>query len=151
MAKKHPLGEVKLFAGLDNAQLDALNRVGETKRFGVGDVIFSEGDAGTHLYCVLDGRVEITLALEGQTEQAPVHVAVPGSVFGEFVLFETEARTASARAVKEVEIFSIGAAELRGVFDDDPATGYRVMDNLCQILVGRIRKTTKELKASLIW
>jgi CRP-like cAMP-binding protein len=151
MAKTHPLGEVKLFAGLDDAQLDAVSRVGETKQFEVGDVIFAEGDTGTHLYCLLSGRVEITLALEGQTEQAPVHVAVPGSVFGEFVLFETEARTASARAVKPVAIFAIGARELRGVFSEDPATGYRVMDNLCQILVGRIRKTTKELKASLIW
>lgn len=151
MAQKHPLSEVKLFAGLDTAQLEAINRVGEIKQFGVGDVIFAEGDVGTHLYCLLDGRVEITLALTGQAEQAPVHVAVPGSVFGEFVLFETEARTARALAVKPVEILEIGAEELRGVFADDPATGYRVMDNLCQILVGRIRKTTKELKASLIW
>ena len=79
------------------------------------------------------------------------HMAVPGSVFGEFVLFQTEARTASARVVKPVKIFVIGAKELRDVFAADPATGYRVMDNLCRILVGRIRKTTKELKASLIW
>lgn len=151
MAEKHPLSEVKLFAGLDRAQLDAVNRVGEIKQFDIGDVIFAEGDTGTHLYCLLDGRVEITLALSGQAEQTPVHVALPGSVFGEFVMFETAARSASARAVKPVELFAVGADELRGVFAGDPATGYRVMDNLCQILVGRIRKTTKELKASLMW
>jgi len=151
MAKTHPLKDIKLFADLDEAQLTAVHDVGEIKDLDVGEVVFAEGDAGTHLYCLLDGRVEITLALDGQTEQAPVHVAVPGSVFGEFVLFETEARTASARVVKPAKIFVIGAAELRGVFADDPATGYRVMDNLCRILVGRIRKTTKELKASLIW
>jgi CRP-like cAMP-binding protein len=151
MAKKHPLSEIKLFAALGEAQLEAVGQIGEFKQHGVGDVIFAEGDAGTHLYCVIDGRVEITLALDGQAEQAPVHVAVPGSVFGEFVLFHSEARTASARAVKPVEIFSVGADELRGLFAEDPACGYRVMDNLCQILVGRIRKTTKELKASLIW
>lgn len=151
MAKSHPLSGVKLFADLDDNQLEAINRVGEIDELDVGASVFTEGDAGTHLYCLLDGRVEITLALDGQAEQAPVHVAVPGSVFGEFVLFETEARTASARVVKPVQIFSIGAEELRRVFADDPATGYRVMDNLCRILVGRIRKTTKELKASLIW
>jgi CRP-like cAMP-binding protein len=151
MAKSHPLAQIKLFDRLGPEQLEALERVGEVKQYEVGDTIFAEGDPGTHLYCVLDGRVEITLALGDQTDQAPVHVVVPGSVFGEFVMFATEARSATARAVKPVSIFTVGAEELRQVFGEDPTCGYRVMDNLCRILVGRIRKTTKELKASLMW
>jgi len=151
MGKSHALDNVRLFAGLEPQQLEAITAAGEPRSYDIGETIFAEGDPGTHLYCVCAGRVEITLALGNQADQAPVHVATDGSVFGEFVLFETVARTATARAVKPVEILAIGAAELRAVFAADPEAGYRVMDNLCRILVGRIQKTTKELKSSLMW
>lgn len=151
MGQAHALTGIRLFEGLGAEQLQAITAAGEPRSYAVGETIFTEGDPGTHLYCVCSGRVEITLALGNSVDQAPVHVATDGSVFGEFVLFETVARTATARAVKPVEILALGAAELRAVFAADPQAGYRVMDNLCKILVGRIQKTTKELKSSLMW
>lgn len=148
---KNKLAGVRLFEGLDKDQLDRIEAAGEMVRYEVGDTIFEEGNKGTHVYCLVSGRVEISLSLGESGDCAPVHTATPGSVFGEFVLFEPVKRSAAARATKPAEIVTIDAEILRGIFADDPSAGYRTMDNLCRILVERMAKTTSELKSSLMW
>ena len=151
MAKAHPLSKIRLFAGLSDEQLDAVEEAGERRRYEAGDTLFSEGEEGTHAYCLLSGRVELSVAMADRTEQVPVHVATPGSVFGEFVLFERRPRSATARAVRSVHVLAVRAEDLHAEFVKDPAAGYIVMHNLCNILVDRMRKTTGELRASLMW
>lgn len=151
MSKEHLLSTIRLFATLTNEQLDALEAVGEYRSYEEGQTIFQEGDDGTHLYGVIEGRVQLSVGLRAQTEQVPVHVATPGSVFGEFVLFEKLPRSATAKAYRGTRVFVITAEEADAVFSTDPAAGHVVMRNLCAILVGRMRKTTAELRASLTW
>ncbi len=151
MSKEHRLSPIRLFAGLSDEQLAEIDAAGEFRTYGEGETIFSEGDEGTHLYAVTKGRVQLSVGLRGQTEQVPVHVSTPGSVFGEFVLFEKLPRFASAQAYRGTEVFVVTAAEMEAVFTKDPAAGHRVMRNLCSILVSRMRKTTTELRASLTW
>ena len=151
MAKTLPLKTIRLLQGLDDRQLQLIENAGESREYEVGETIFEEGTEGTHIYCILDGRVEISLKLGDATDQAPVHTGTPGSVFGEFILFEKTTRSATARAVKTVKIFAITAEALRGIFSEHPEIGYAVMDNLCRILVGRVSKTTQELRSSLMW
>jgi CRP-like cAMP-binding protein len=151
MAKANPLAGIRLFAGLDDGQLARIADAGEHVEYELGDTIFEEGDAGTRLCCLIDGRVEISVALGGATEQVPVHTATAGSVFGEFVLFETAPRSATVRATKPAKVLAIEAEALRAIFAADPKAGYRTLDNLCRILVDRMRKTTRELRSSLMW
>ena len=98
MAKTLPLKTIRLLQGLDDRQLQLIENAGESREYEVGETIFEEGTEGTHIYCILDGRVEISLKLGDATDQAPVHTGTPGSVFGEFILFEKTTRSATARA-----------------------------------------------------
>lgn len=145
------LENVRLFEGLSPQQLTRIEAAGQMRDYSIGDTIFQEGDEGTHVYCLLEGRVEISLALGDTGDQAPVHTSTPGSVFGEFVLFQSVKRSATARATKQVEILAVDVDALRRFFDEDPQAGYKTMDNLCRILVERISKTTSELRSSLMW
>lgn len=151
MNKEHPLSQIRLFAGLAAEQWAAIEEVGEHRTYDEGETIFAEGDEGTHLYAVLKGRVQLSVGLRGQTEQVPVHLSAPGSVFGEFVLFERVPRSASAQAYRGTRVFVVTAEEMESIFAQDPSAGHVVMRNLCAILVGRMRKTTTELRASLTW
>ncbi len=151
MAKGSQLAEIKLFKGLSNDQLARIEAAGELVEYDIGDTIFEEGNKGTHVYCLVSGRVEISLALGSTSEQAPVHTATPGSVFGEFVLFDKCNRSATARAIKSASILTIDADSMRGIFAEDPQAGYKTMDNLCMILIERMSKTTHELRSSLMW
>ena len=148
---RHRLAGIKLLHGLDDTQLAAVEAAGVPCRFEAGDTIFTEGEEGTDLYCVIEGRAEISVALGGATEQAPVHMAAAGSVFGELSLCHDGPRTATVRVVKDAEILRVGREALQALFERDPRVGYLVMGNLCRILSERMCKTTRELRASLMW
>lgn len=151
MAKTSVIKDVRLFQSLEQNQLSVIESKGELRSYKIGDTVFNQGDSGTHLYCIINGRIEISMTMGETNEHAPVHVATSGSIFGEFVLFENKTRSAAARATKPTEIFAITADHLREIFQKDPTSGYLVMDNLCRILVGRMGKTTKALRSSLMW
>jgi CRP-like cAMP-binding protein len=151
MSKAHPLAVVRLFAGLSGEQLAALEALGEYRSYDEGDTIFAEGDQGTHLYALIEGRVQLSVALRDQSEQVPVHVCTPGSEFGEFVLFEETPRTATARAFRGTKVFVVTREDMDAAFARDNQAGLTIMRNLCGILVSRMRKTTAELRASLTW
>ncbi len=146
----HTLSGIRLLADLTDTELDAIEGIGEWRSYEVGDTIFAEGNPGTHLYLVVRGRAEISVSV-GVAEQAPVHVSDAGSCFGEFVLFQRSERSATTRALEATRILAVEAAEIEELFQRQPAVGYRVMHNLCQILVGRMGKTTESLRSSLMW
>ncbi len=151
MVKAHPLSKIRLFAGISDKHLALIDAAGETHTYEDGDALFSEGDDGTHMYAVLEGRVQLSVALADRTEQVPVHISARGSVFGEFVLFEKKPRSATAMALKPVTAFAVTAEDLQEIFNEHPVVGLVMMRNLCTILVDRMRKTTTELRASLVW
>ena len=76
---------------------------------------------------------------------------VPGRVFGEFALLAGAERSATARASKDATCFVLSRGDFRALAEADPELGYRVLDELSQILVGRIVKTTQELRSSLLF
>ena len=54
------LGRVSIFSGLTPEQLADLASVAVPRRWGAGEVIFREGDAGDTCYVVQDGCVRVT-------------------------------------------------------------------------------------------
>jgi CRP-like cAMP-binding protein len=69
-----------------------------------GEVIFAEGDYSTEAYIVRRGRVEVFVTRGGDRQLAILH---EGAVFGELALLTDQARTASVRALDDVELVVI--------------------------------------------
>jgi CRP/FNR family transcriptional regulator, cyclic AMP receptor protein len=151
MANIDILKKASLLAGLTDGQLKSLDSCGETRKLAQDEVVFEEGALGDEVFVLLDGRVQITMEMSRKTEQAPVHTVLPGSVFGEFALATSAKRSATAVGLKDSSVFVISRDAFEQLAAKDPALGYRVMQNLSEILVGRIIKTTRELRASLMF
>lgn len=151
MANIDILSKAALLAGLSRAQLESLEACGETRGLAQDEVVFEEGALGDEIFLLLDGRVQITVEMSRKTEQAPVHTVLPGSIFGEFALAASAKRSATAIGLKDCSFFVFTRDAFHELAAKDPALGYRVMQNLSEILVGRIIKTTRELRASLMF
>jgi CRP/FNR family cyclic AMP-dependent transcriptional regulator len=151
MANIDILKKANLFAGLSGKQIDALESIGETRKHAQDKVVFEEGTPGDEIFVLLEGRVQITVEMARKTEQAPVHTVLPGSVFGEFALAASDKRSATAVGLKDCSFFVFTRDAFHALAKKDPALGYCVMQNLSEILVGRIIKTTRELRASLMF
>src|SRR3990172_11637965 len=79
------LGEVPLFALLDQRERKTLAKLLNSKTYSKGDTVFAYGDAGDALYLVRTGRVEVFVE---NTEGRKIILAenVPGDLFGEISL-----------------------------------------------------------------
>jgi CRP-like cAMP-binding protein len=145
------LRQASIFAKLTDDQLGKIAAGGEERRIEDGDLVFREGDSGHEAYVVVEGRVQITMEMDRSTEQTPVHTVAPGDLFGEFALVSDHERSASARAIKDTVLFTFSRGAFEKLCEEDPKLGYSVLYELSQILVGRLIKTTRELRASLMF
>jgi len=74
------------------------DKVLERKTFQEGDVLFKEGDDGTHALIIQSGEVEIVVNAD-QDEQVVLATVGAGGIIGEMALLEQNNRMATARAI----------------------------------------------------
>ena len=90
------------------------------RRFGAGEYIFREGDAGRHMYAVRSGCVEFRKAVPGGEPRVLQRIG-PGAVFGEVALVEDVPRSADAIAVEATELAEIDHSHFVYLVGQQPA------------------------------
>lgn len=73
------------------------DKVLERKTFQEGDVLFKEGDDGSHALIIQTGEVQILLNADKDDETILANVG-PGGIIGEMALLDQRNRMATARA-----------------------------------------------------
>ena len=133
MSTADVLRQVWLFSGLDEQQLDAVSSLTFQKRFGPGELIVEEGRTGNGMYAIISGNVEAVKAL-GTEQERIVNRLGTGEVFGEMALLGEWPRTASVRAVDEVECLGIDRWVFLTQLERHPQVGIRLLQVLAQKL-----------------
>lgn len=113
------------------------------RKYAVGEVIFEEGDLGTEMYVVHQGRVEIRRTVAGETRQ--IAVLEKGDFFGEMSLLEELPRNAMARALDETTLIEINGALFDRMLRRNPEIAVRIMRKLSR----RVRQTDEYLAQAL--
>src|SRR5437660_2206476 len=110
MLPMHPhelLARVPLFRGLsEGAQISLAQRLVE-RRYLAGELVFSKGDTGNAMFCVLSGKVEIFLPPEGGAERVDLKEVNEGEYLGELALFDEKPRSASAEAKTDCTLLEL--------------------------------------------
>jgi ABC-2 type transport system ATP-binding protein len=94
-------------------------------RFPSGAVIFRQGDSGDEMFIIAEGRVALSIAVEGHEQQ--LAVLGPGEFFGELSLLSGAARTATATATEETALFAIGRDVFKMMVQDDIEIVFEMM------------------------
>jgi CRP-like cAMP-binding protein len=116
---------------------------GYTSEHKAGEYIFQEGDLGTEMYIINEGKVEI-LNVVGDDEQV-LAVLEKGDFFGEMSVLEDLPRAASARALTDVRILQINGSTFDQLLQGNPEIAVRMMRKLSR----RLRETDEMLKSFL--
>jgi len=133
MSNTDELRRVWLFEGLTDDQLDSLSPFTYRKKFGPGELIVEEGHTGNGLYLIVSGNVEAIKGLGTEREQT-VNKLGAGEVFGEMALLGEWPRTASVRAVDNVECLGIDRWVFLAQLERQPQVGIRMLHILAQKL-----------------
>ena len=130
------LRRAPIFAGLDDAAVDALLPAFSLARVAAGTVLFHADGEDDQLYVVLDGKVTLSRQ-HSDGRQSLVAVLGAGDEFGELSVFDPGPCTATARVLTDASVASVTRAELRRWIAAYPEVAVRML----QVLARRLRRT----------
>ena len=164
MTEKDPLAGFKFFSEVKSDTRESIARMGEIIEYKAADVIFRVDEPATHLYGVVEGKVDLSvvfkdkvLKTEIEYEEAiqarmveeeksiVVDSVFPGQVFGWASLVGAGRRTVTADCARASRIIVLPATEMKTMFEADNALGYVIMKKLSDIISKRLQKRTEKL------
>ena len=121
MAKTNPalehLGKVRLFQGLTPKELAVIGALAKTFTFPAGSVIVEEGAQGGRFYLITTGQADVIV------HDQNVLTLREGGYFGEIALIDEGPRTATVRAVTDVEALGIAVVQLPSAAEERARRG----------------------------
>jgi signal transduction histidine kinase len=130
---------IPLFARLPQDELDELLSQSRVITLPAGEYLFHDGDAPTGFYVILEGELEISKVIGGQT--IVLAKEQPGSFVGEIALLTGQARTASGRATVETQLLEFDRAVVESVSHSSP-----IAELLMTTMAKRLRDTEAQIR-----
>lgn len=112
------LSAVDIFAPLTDEETERLAAASVRHVFTADELVIRAGDAGSSMFVVHSGRVQVQITENGRSR--PVAVLNEGDFFGEMALFTGEPRAATVVALEETEVLEIGHAAMKHIFETNP-------------------------------
>ena len=128
----------RLFRDLPDPALDKLAALSVRRSVHCGTRIFAQGDPGDSLLGLISGQIQISATTPGGKEVF-LNIMEPGDSFGEIAVLDGNARTASAEALVDTELFVVRRTDLMGLIEREPKLAAQVIAPLCQ----RLRRTSE--------
>jgi extracellular factor (EF) 3-hydroxypalmitic acid methyl ester biosynthesis protein len=140
--RESPASRAQLFAGLTEAEVQLFLHEASVHRISAGETVVRTGDVGDEMFIVLSGVAEAIVAEEGghRLFRGLQH----GDVFGEVAMFLDSVRSASVRAITDVEVLIISKEQLTDGLTSMPKIASRVLLNLVRCLCGRLVENSQQ-------
>ena len=130
--------------GLEPDDVAALQRAARAVEFKSGEVIFPLGGEADSFYLIRTGVVALQLPDRSGVAQT-IQSLAEGSAIGWSWLFEPRRWQFTAVATTPVRAIVFDGAALREGFTVNPATGYRVLLRLAEVIAERLQATRRQL------
>lgn len=139
----------RLFGEIDPVTLHAVQEKISWRRLADGQLLFRQGDLGTSMFIVVNGRLQMVLETAQDGAATVLGDIVAGETVGEFALLTDEVRSASIYASRDTDIVEI----TRPIFEDLIREHPRAMVEIARIIVTRqkraLRVSPEELTGAL--
>jgi CRP/FNR family transcriptional regulator len=115
-----------IFTQLKQSDVELLFSAGHCYEYEHGELIFRAGDEPTHLYCILNGKVEIFRIGHVGREQA-IRLVGTGAIFGYRSLLSGENHRSSSKAIEHSRICHIPKESFFALLENNPVFAIRLM------------------------
>ena len=129
---------------LKEAHLEKLAKMAFQVTYREGDMLYREGDLGDVLYIIIQGHVAVETHVPGKGRVTLLTVG-PGQLLGWSAFFPHKLKTASSRAVTNVQALAISTPQLREACRDDCEFGYEIVLHLANLIADRLKVTRLHL------
>lgn len=142
------LRAVALFQDLkDEAQvLKELAQAMTSREYHTGEKIIKEGEAGSELYVLVDGRASVFKNTpEGEPYKVVILDGTFHAFFGEGALLDSDARTATIQAESHCRCLVLDRKDFEKWSDSHPAWALPVLRRIAKVVLGRLKKSNGDL------
>lgn len=134
-ALKSLLRKVPLFASLSEADLQNLAGLLRWRGIAKGEYLFRQGDEGTALYIIMQGRIKISLSRG--TEKVTLAILGQGEFLGEMALLDDQPRSADAAALEDSHVYTLNRRDFLSFLINNDHAVRAILHSLSK----RLRKT----------
>ena len=131
MAKTNPaldhLGKVRL-SRVTPKELAAIGALAKPFTFPADSVIVEEGAQGGRFYLITAGEADVIV------HDQSVLTLREGGYFGEIALIDEGPRTATVRAITDVEALGIASFNFRPLLKNEPGVAFKILQEVCRRL-----------------
>jgi CRP-like cAMP-binding protein len=148
------LRRVEIFRGLGDEELLEIAELCQAVRAPAGTMIFNEGDPGDEMFIIHEGSVKVminTRAPDGSVGPSTINMLYAGQCFGEMILLDSAARSATVAVVDPVTLIVVHEPAFRALCESHPRIGYVVIRNLAQDLAYKLRSSNLLLRGNIRW
>ena len=145
-APRFEFGQTPLTLGMNDDELQELKACLRPMDVAAGP-IFCQGDAGSSMYIVERGQVEIRILSAGPDSHTRLAAFGPGSIFGEISMLMSQQRTADAVCVTPVRLLELDRRSLDELENRSPRLYAALMRNLNMHIANRLDLATGLLRA----
>ena len=129
------LKRVPVFSSLSDQEFEFLAAHLVQRRFGMGEIIFTEGESCAGLYVVQTGNVRIFKSSAGGREQV-LAIDGPGSSIAELPVFDGGDYPASAQAITDCSLFFVSKQDFQSLCLKHPQVALKVL----RVVGARLRR-----------
>ena len=139
------LSKVPIFQDLSRREFERMRGILHRRSFSTDEAIVREGDVGVGMYVILSGEVAI---LQEGTDGKMIELVTfgEGDFFGDQVLLDESARTASAVARSSTRAVGFFRPDLLELIECNPRLGLKIVTRLSHMISVRLRHTNRLLK-----
>lgn len=136
----------ELFQSLTPDEVKRVNEFSMVRKCQTNDVVFRAGDAGTHVFIVVEGMVQ--LLLPGNAAEAGLLLgrAEQGDLFGLSPLLGSSNYTLSAQCTRTTEVLAVEHKPLKDLLMANPNVGFDVMQSVSRTYFSRYIELTRRLQ-----
>jgi len=139
---------LSLIGDISQDQIDLLQPYFDEVEYGMGDLIFSQGEEATHLYFVVEGGV----AIRFKPDDGPLLTVAElgtGDVFGWSSAIGSRSYTSSAVCTDAGLFLRLEGKDLKYLCEKYPDTGILILDRLAGVIAQRLRGTHRQVMGLL--
>lgn len=135
------LKQIPLFYGLSDEELSHIEASATAKTYAKGAIIINEGDPGSSMFLLMQGRVKVFVS-DSHGKEYVLALLGPGEYVGELALLDDEPRTASVETEEQSTFLVIQKDDFLALLHNHPAIQFKVLVSL----VRRTRQLTEAVK-----
>ncbi len=134
-----------LFRFCESSDWELILRRAETCEKPAGSQLWSEGESGGDLICVLTGSLEAVKKTPGWGKPIIMAEFLPGATVGELFFYDADEHSTTLRVVEKARLLILGSKEAAILFSDYPATAARLWRGAAFVQQLRLRQANARL------